>query len=774
MQSEKLTAERPTPRIARVALGALVLLTVVYVVSLVPGVRTPGSVLPWLDVWVRNGLWFVAVIPVALRAVLVREERAAWAALAGALAFFAAGMLWYFGVLVHKPVIPYPSAADAMWLCFYPLTYAAVVLLLRARMRQFYASLWLDGVLSGLTVAAVAAALLLGDLMHVADGSLLLVATSLAYPIGDLLLLTLVIVVFGLCGWRPGRTFWLLGVGLVVQAVSDAVYLQQVTAGNYVPGGPLDAGWAIAVLLLALSAWQRQPCREARSDGLAVLLPPAVFALLSVLVLLYGSFRAVPVVATLLALAALLVAGVRTALTFRDVRSLAESRHQARTDDLTGLANRRLFGEQLDAALAGAERGPEPLSVLLIDLDRFKEVNDSLGHAAGDRLLVEVGRRFSDRLRVSDALARLGGDEFAVLLPGTDLARAEVVAHSLVDALSEPFLIAGITLHVDASVGVAAFPEHAVTAEELLRRADVAMYSAKRQRAGVQRYQPQADEHSRERLELVETLRDGLETGQIVVHYQPKIEVATGRTVGVEALVRWQHPQRGLLYPDAFIPLAEHSGLMRRLTEVVLSVSLDQCAQWREQGLELTVAVNLSASSLLDAALPTYIAGLLADRDLPAAALEVEITESVLMADRVRSIEVLLALRELGVRIAVDDYGTGYSSLAYLRELPVHELKLDKSFVMHLDEDPLAAAIVRSTVGLSHSLGLGMVAEGVETAGALTELQIYGCDLAQGYHIGRPQPADQLTSQLQATQLQATQLRTRTAPSHTTPSATTR
>ncbi len=283
-----------------------------------------------------------------------------------------------------------------------------------------------------------------------------------------------------------------------------------------------------------------------------MLLLPGLFALLSLLSMLsmlYGTIRSVPPAAALLALAALLVAGARTGLTFREVRSLAESRHQARTDDLTGLANRRLFGEQLTAALTRAE--PAPLAVLLIDLDRFKEVNDSLGHAAGDQLLVEVGRRFTARQRQHDALARLGDDEFAVLLPDTDLPGAEAATHALAAALTDPFHIAGITLHIDASIGVAAFPDHADNGDELLRRADVAMYQAKRQRSGVQRYSPEADEHSRERLQLVEALRLGLENGQIVVHYQPKIELASGRTVGVEALVRGSTPSGGCSTPPS-------------------------------------------------------------------------------------------------------------------------------------------------------------------------------------------------------------------------------
>lgn len=427
---------------------------------------------------------------------------------------------------------------------------------------------------------------------------------------------------------------------------------------------------------------------------------------------------------------------------------LAELANEAHHDPLTGLANRRRLIEELESTVYGT--GDQDCAVLMIDLDRFKEINDSFGHSVGDDLLCLVGPRLAQALAPGDLLARMGGDEFAVLLPGADAARAREVAAEIGAALRDEFVLDGMPLHVDASIGIALCPDHGRDRSLLLARADTAMYVAKRGRHGFEIWAPDGTPATRDRLQTLEQLRTALDNDELDVHYQPKLDLPSGDVIGVEALVRWNHPDRGLLYPDVFLPLAEQAGLMRRLALRVLERSLRDLREWREQGLELSMAVNLSVSNLQDVALPDQVGLLLDSFGLPAAALTLEITEDVLMADAARSQQVMAGLRRLGVRLSIDDYGTGYSSLSYLRALPVDELKLDRSFVSHLTSDERAAAIVRSTLQLSRDLGMSMVVEGVEDAATLASLRAWGCDVAQGYHIARPMPAEKFLAWLPA------------------------
>lgn len=450
-----------------------------------------------------------------------------------------------------------------------------------------------------------------------------------------------------------------------------------------------------------------------------------------------------PVIA--LAYATSTVGVVRMVLAFREVRSLAHSRVEARTDALTGLANRRALYERLETLLHPVPGTVGCLALLILDLDRFKEVNDSLGHHLGDELLAQIGPRLQSALRDGDVLARLGGDEFAVVLPGVDVVAAEAAAGRLLAALQAPFHLDRMGLHIDASIGVAVSPQHAVDSNGLLQRADIALYQAKEARGSFATYDSQGCDPSRERLQMLEDLRAAIDGDDIVLHYQPKVHLPGGEVHGVEALVRWWHPEHGLRYPDLFLPLVEQAGLMHALTDRVLNVALDQVLAWQEEGLPfLRVAVNLSASSVVDAALPARVVAALAARSLPGSVLSLEITEQFLMADRLRAREVLVELRSHGIAISIDDFGTGYSSLAYLRDLPIDELKLDRAFVSPLADDARAASLVRSTIELCHALGLRMVAEGVEDQATWDELVAYGCDEIQGYHLARPMPPVQL------------------------------
>ena len=408
-------------------------------------------------------------------------------------------------------------------------------------------------------------------------------------------------------------------------------------------------------------------------------------------------------------------------------------RRQMDYDELTGLPNRTLFRRQVDASNKG-------VAVLLLDVDHFKEVNDALGHELGDELLRAIGQRLA-ALCTDETVARLGGDEFAVLLPRGS---AETFAARIHETLEQPFELGGFSLEVAASVGIAVFGEHGEDADALLQHADVAMYVAKGAHAGTAVYSAEQDTNDAERLAIAGELRRAIEQEELVVHYQPKADLQTGRIVGVEALVRWIHPERGFIPPDRFIGIAERTGLIKPLSRYVLRVAIDQCAAWAADGLDLHVAVNLTIPDLLDLELPDRIAAMLADAGVPADRLELEVTESTILADPFRVRHVIDRLNELGIGLAIDDFGTGYSSLAYLKQLPVQTIKIDRSFVMDMLESESDAAIVRSTIDLARNLGLRVVAEGVETEAMWDALREQGCTLAQGYLISKPVSADDL------------------------------
>ena len=735
------------PRLLVRALQVLVVLCLVaYILSLL--VRGPGHPSVLLDGWLAHVVLFGSAGLCLLRGLLVPAQRAAWLSLGVALSAWSSGNVYWWLALRTLDEAPYPSLADAGWLAVYPFAYITLVLLVRGVVLRFHVSLWLDGLIGGLGAAALSASLFLGTIMAGTGGGIAAVATNLAYPVADLLLLVLVTGVFALLGWRPGRAWWLLAVGFVVFAVADTFYLFQIAADTYTVGTLLDGLWPAAMVLMAFAAWQRPQDRQAlRLEGWPVLIMPLVFTLLSLGVLFHATRTPTPLIATLLALTAVLAALARTALTFREVRALAESRHQARTDELTGLPNRRSVYEALAAADLQLAAG-DNLAVLLVDLDRFKEINDSLGHAAGDALLRQVGPRLTGELRAGDVLARLGGDEFVVLAPVLDAVGAQALAARLRSQLQQPFQFGTMALTIDASVGIAVGPGQSTTGEELLQLADLAMYSAKARRVGTAVYDDVRDGQGRHRLETVEQLRAGMTRGELVLHYQPKLDLPSNQVTGVEALVRWQHPDRGLLYPDTFIDLAESFGLMGQLTTHVLDLALAQCRAWTDAGQLLTVAVNVSPSNLVDERFPDQVADLLTSHGLTPSVLMLEVTESLLMEDRERAVSVLSRLRDAGVGVAIDDYGTGYSSLAYLAELPVTELKLDRAFIGTMTDSPRNAAIVTSTLQLAHALGLVLVAEGAEDQGTVDALTDLGCDLMQGYHLSRPLPPERLLAWL--------------------------
>jgi diguanylate cyclase (GGDEF)-like protein len=431
-------------------------------------------------------------------------------------------------------------------------------------------------------------------------------------------------------------------------------------------------------------------------------------------------------------------------VTQRIRRQMDEIEHRAHYDELTGLPNRTLYRSLVEQAVNGGA----PAAVLLLDVDRFKEVNDALGHERGDLLLQELGTRLH-RVCEGEVVARLGGDEFAILLAGS-AEEASALAARIHAALEEPFDLNGFALEIAASIGVAASPEHGADVDTLVQHADVAMYVAKGAHAGTSTYDPEQDTNDAARLALAGELRRALDDDELVVHYQPKADLGTGEISGVEALVRWEHPSRGFIPPDEFIPIAERTGLIKTLSRYVLAAALRERSRWAAAGHDLHVAVNLTIPDLLDQDLPDRIAALLDETGVSPDDLELEITESTILADPLRVRQNLDRLNELGLSLAIDDFGTGYSSLAYLKRLPVSTIKIDRSFVMDMLESDSDAAIVRSTIELGRNLGLRVVAEGVETEEAWNALREHGCTLAQGYLIGKPMPAEELGALLEA------------------------
>lgn len=584
--------------------------------------------------------------------------------------------------------------------------------------------------------AAVLAVIALLNLVLARDGAALtelpwweLQAVFTQFAIGFVLLGTALTLPFLGAMGRDPRT-WLV-------AGSQALWLAGAVAA-LVTGGH-GSGWTtavtpLAVLCLAVAATLRSRRSAPQpTDPGAATIGAFVVIVASLTTLLIAALTDGPTATVWCAAAAGTGAGIRMAVNVTELAQLAVTRREALTDELTGLANRRAVLRRISELTAEGT----PVALALLDVDKFKEVNDGLGHAAGDDLLRLVARRLESALRAGDLLGRLGGDEFAVVavldrdVPEQDACHA--LGQRLHDRLAEPFPVGGMYLHSSASVGVTTSAADARRPAQLLRRADVAMYDAKRSGRGVAVYDPALHADSSGHLALVEQLRTALSTDQLVLHHQPQLDIGDGRVVGVECLVRWEHPERGLVLPGDFLPLAEVHGLMGPLTERVLALAVAQTADWRGRGLDLRVSVNLSASNLLDTGLPGRVGELLERHAVPPSSVVLEVTESVLLTDPERSLAVVADLAALGVTVSMDDFGTGYSSLAYLRDLPVTELKLDRSFTADLCTDARTEAIIASTIDLAHRLGLGVVAEGVEDERTLAHLRSLGCDTSQGY-----------------------------------------
>jgi diguanylate cyclase (GGDEF)-like protein len=528
-------------------------------------------------------------------------------------------------------------------------------------------------------------------------------------------------VVLAVGGLHPANGESFTGNDLHIVAVAAVVYF---IVNNALAGTALALAQDVPVVRFL----KHDLAFQAGSAGVLLALAPIVVAAADF------SLALVPLMA--LPLAAVWFAG----------KQAIKSEHQALHDRLTELPNRLLYIDRTQQAIRSTARHPETYpAVMVMDVDRLKEINDTLGHDSGDALIVQVGERIRAASRLGDTVARLGGDEFAILVPGVvDRASAARIAQRFVDSLSEPFELGDMMLAASASIGIALYPEDGEDADTLLRKADIALNQAKEQHAPFQVYAPERDIHTTRRLRLMADLRSAIENKEIISFYQPKADVVTRRIVGVESLARWIHPELGLIAPNEFITLAEHSGLMRQLTLSVLDNAAAQWRRWHERGIELDMAVNLSAHNLADPRLLEEVDTILLRHDMPAGKLELEITESCLMSDARRSMRTLGSLDERGLRLAIDDFGTGYSSLAYLKDLPVDTLKIDRSFISTLADDTSNTAIVRSTIALGHNLDLTLVAEGVEDEATWQRLVDLECDLAQGFYLSKPLPSDEL------------------------------
>lgn len=694
----------------------------------------------WIDVGLYDLPFLFGALACAHRARGGGPDRRAWWAMAVGLALFTAANC-YASIVVGEREI-YPSPADGLWLAFYACAYASIVLLARSRSRPLTGAMWLDGAIAGTGAAALVAVFALDPVLRLTDGAFAEVVTNIAYPVADVLLIV-VVVTAGYALAARDAAWWALGTGLAVMCVGDIVFLFQEAADTYQEGSLIDLSWPLAAALLGVAAAVRSPVGDTRPVTERSFVVPGCFTATSIGLLALAGNR-ISMTVGLFAAATLALAALRTALTVRQVSALAQSRIEARTDELTGLANRRQLLEALDARSAA----DAPTALVLIDLDRFKVVNDSLGHGAGDRLLLRLAERLRAELPGELTLARLGGDEFAVVLEHADMDAAAVVARRCRDALALPVVIDDIELSIDASIGIATSGTHARSPDELLANADVAMYRAKRQRTGVEVFSEAERSMSRHALTLLADLRAALADHTLDLHYQPRVDLRSGDVDGVEALLRWQHPEFGWLAPADFLSLVVEADLGGALLEFVADRSARDLRRLRQLGVDgLRMSINVFPDDLRGSSLMTTLTRHYDGDGLSFADLTVEVTEEA-FAGPLDRCSVIDDIRARGGSVSIDDFGTGHASLSRLRELPLDELKLDRSFLDGVPDDRDSTAIVNATVALAHALDLPIVAEGVETAAAMQWLRAAGCDVAQGFHIARPMPFDALVAWL--------------------------
>lgn len=676
---------------------------------------------------------FFALLIARLIAAMIRwpERRVALGSLTAGVAFWVAGSLVVSGA-GSTAVATFPSTGEWLFLASY-VGFAAFVVLDAGHRRGGTATAWLDALIVCGGGGALAAALLLTPFTRsFPEGGVTLLA-ALIYPVLDLCLALVVVGQWALASRSLSRRAIALISGFIVMAIADSSLVLKLSTGPYNFTITVITLWGIALLLIVGAA-----CTPRLPTATLGRRLPEWFLVASFL-LAIGLLVARPEGATGYAIAlpaviTLLATSARLTIALRDSRAAAEAFRLAITDDLTGLPNRRAVFRELDMRI----HDERPLALLLLDLDGFKEVNDTLGHSAGDTLLELVALRVRESLPPHVMLARVGGDEFAVVYDTEDPLQLLENAQAIRQTLLARARIDGLDLAMDASMGITIRESGDAEAADLLRRADVAMYESKSTRAGAQLYNVDRDEFSRQRLQMGDELRRALSKGQIKAWYQPKVDSATQQLIGVEALVRWEHPDRGVVLPMLFLPVARRAGLMQQLSEVVVTQAISDAARWRRSGLHLNVAINIAPPELLSGAVMPFIYKALSRTSVPRDDITIEVTEDTFISDPERARELLLDIRRNGLRTSIDDYGTGFSSLSYLRDLPLSELKMDRSFVASVHSDPRSRLIVASTISMAHALDVRVVAEGVESEEVAFEVTALGVDILQGYYIAPP------------------------------------
>lgn len=727
----KLPRGTAPDRLRRSLLAVFVVLAVVFYFCVFTGIGATMA-----ENWIVPMMYMAMLVLTAAtaRAELGyhRPDRRAWVLIFLGLGFWSLGIVireMFYGGFDDRPI---PAAVDIPVLLFYPAVFVGLQLLIRARITSYKKIPWLDGMTGVLAMAAIALAFIVGPVDNSADGGVGASVTLLAYPIGDLILVWLVATMFAIRGWQPHGPWMPLGLGLLLFATADTVFAVV---------GPSDSHtlqlitpvWLIGFLLVNVAAWRNTDEEPGIPPEPWRLFLPYVFSLTAVVVVFASQFMELPKGAVFLSIAVLLMVGLRMLATIRESKRLEVTQIQAVTDDLTGLNNRRATVTLLDEITETVETRPVHAGALLIDIDNFKALNDALGHVTGDVIIGSIGRLISLAVGSRGMTARLGGDEFTVIVAdGADERYLADLASDITRAVSVPLRLEGIDVHIDASIGGALLPAHAGTGTDLMSCADAAMRIAKSRSAGYFLYESSESHNPKERLQLLEELRAGIEGGELVVHFQPKVKLRDMKVTGVEALLRWQHPKHGLMRPGEFLHLAEQASLMRPIAREVLLQSIAAQSRWQAEGMQFDVAVNLAAPNLVDQSLPAMVAGEFETHDCNPAHFTFEVNENVVMSGTSSSLAVLDQLRLLGCSISLDDFGAGTTSLVHLRDLPIDEVKLDSTFIQRILGSDQDRDIVEALVVLAKKLGLTVVAEGVELPDTVIFLSGIGCDYIQG------------------------------------------
>jgi diguanylate cyclase (GGDEF)-like protein len=724
------------------AMGVLLLAYLGWLIS--------GSHATAVDGWGVSGFELLGAAMCIASGVVRRNTRWVPIILGAALMAWACGHLTETVETLGGATPPEVAVYDGFQLSFYPLAYVAMVLYLRGEVRRLATPNWLDGIIAGLGATALCAAFAFHAIASLTGKNALATSVNLAYPVGDVLLLLLIVGGITFLSGRDRRPWLVISTGIALVVVGDTFNLFHSSASPSGIGAVLGGiAWPAAIYLISRAMWlprvQSDPRAVRKQAGFLL---PGLAATSGLLILFVGTFKGVNGVAIGLATATLVLVGARVASSLRAMRVLTRERQQLSvTDHLTELGNRRYLFDVLDGFFADqvAAQQQRSLAFLFIDLEHFKKVNDSFGHSAGDDVLRQLGKRLAESLSPDDVVARIGGDEFGVVLMDADAAQAVGVAERISASLTQPFALEAMRAQLSANIGIALAPADAPDIAGLIECADVAMYRAKLGARPYALYE-QGFSEGGSRLRLAEELRAAVDADELILHYQPQLDLRTREISTVEALVRWPHPTIGLIPPVKFLPLAEEAGLMGGVTRLVLTQAIAQCAEWRREGRNMRVSVNVSATDLVDTGLTDLVVGLLKKHGQPASSLLIEITETSVITEFERSRRVIQDLRDLGVSVSIDDFGAGFTSLAYLSSLAVEELKVDRALITRLASESRQqdVELVRATIALGHALGLRVVAEGIEDEGTLELVSELGCDLAQGYVIGRPKPADEL------------------------------